>query len=395
MRQELKYSSYLLIAVGVFVAFEIFTPDPVNWTVTYRDDDKNPYGGYVFSEVMQDVFPGKSISNSVFTLYELDTLPKETNLFVLASHLNLDELDTKTLLERVAAGGSALLSANSFDGTLRDTLSAWTSDYFFYTDLIENITRADTAGVFFKNPQFANHDEYYFRRNNIPYCFVDIDTARMSVIAENDLGYPVALRIKWGEGNLILNSTPIAFTNNYMLYQNNSDYVAKLISHLPVANLHWTQYYQIGRMEALTPLRFILNNEALRWAYYLSILSLLVFIMFESKRKQRVIPIIKPLKNTSVEFAKTLGNLYLQGDNHKNIAKKQLHYFLEGIRTKYNLPTNKLNSDFFKKLANKSGNPTQKVMDLFAYVAELDKKPALAKEDLLTLNKKLTEFHHG
>ena len=40
--------------------------------------------------------------------------------------------------------------------------------------------------------------------------------------------------------------------------------------------------------------------------------SLLLFMRFNARRKQRPIPIIEPLKNSTVEFTHTIANLYLK-----------------------------------------------------------------------------------
>jgi hypothetical protein len=57
-------------------------------------------------------------------------------------------------------------------------------------------------------------------------------------------------------------------------------------------------------MGASTPLRFFLTNDFLRWALRLSVFGLILYILFEMKRRQRVIPVITPLRNSTVRFCK-------------------------------------------------------------------------------------------
>ena len=54
-------------------------------------------------------------------------------------------------------------------------------------------------------------------------------------------------------------------------------------------------------------------------------------MIFNAKRRQRVVPIINPLPNTTLDFTKTIGNLYYQEGNHQNIVDKKIIYFLEKI----------------------------------------------------------------
>jgi hypothetical protein len=54
---------------------------------------------------------------------------------------------------------------------------------------------------------------------------------------------------------------------------------------------------------SMSPMRFILNNPPLRYAWYLLLLGLLIFVLFNAKRKQRIVPVIEPLKNTSLDLS--------------------------------------------------------------------------------------------
>ena len=89
-------------------------------------------------------------------------------------------------------------------------------------------------------------------------------------------------------------------------------------------------------------MRYILSQPALKWAWYIFLIGMLDFYIFNAKRKQRIVPIIKPLANTTVDFTKTIGNLYYQEGDHGNIIDKKIIYFLEKIRNEYLIDTTKL-----------------------------------------------------
>jgi len=78
-------------------------------------------------------------------------------------------------------------------------------------------------------------------------------------------------------------------------------------------------------------------------------------MIFNAKRRQRIVPIKKPLQNTTVDFTKTIGNLYFQEGDHSNLIDKKIIYFLEKVRQEFMLDTTKLDTDFIKKLQQKSG----------------------------------------
>ena len=81
--------------------------------------------------------------------------------------------------------------------------------------------------------------------------------------------------------------------------------------------------------------RYIFTQPALTWAYYLVLIGLLFYALFAGKRTQRVIPVVEPPRNTSLEFAQTVGRLYFQQGDHDNLARKKIQYFLAGLRERY------------------------------------------------------------
>jgi hypothetical protein len=392
MKKDWKYILYLSVAFGAFVIVKLLSPKQHNWTITFAHSDKNPYGAYAYSELLPDLFPGKKISNSYKTVYELsDSLSDSDNIVIISSNFSADKEDTERLLQHIENGGSAMISAEAFWGHFADTLKLSTYDYFFKTGNI--FGQRDTSFLKFANIRLDTLQEFPYRRDNIHNYFNQFDTTRTTVVAKNDYNYPVTLRMNIGTGTLILNSTPLIFSNIYLLSSDNNQFVSKTLSYLPIQNLTWTEYYHLGRMESTTPLRFILTNEPLRWAYYITLFSILVFMIFELKRRQRIIPIIKPLSNTTLDFVSTIGNLYFQSGEHKNIADKKIQFFMDQLRTKYWLNTNIMDDSFVRTLARKSGKEQQESRDLIKTIISIRSKERISADELMDLNKKIENFH--
>lgn len=391
MRKDWKYILYISLAFGLFVTIKLLSPKQYNWSMTFAHDDKNPYGAYALSELLPGLFPGKKISHSYKTLYEVkDSLTNADNIVIISSNFSADKEDTKVLLEHLEKGGSAFISAQYFWGHFSDTLNVTAYDYFFKSGQI--FGKQDTSILKFANAQLDTVQEFFYRRDNIHNYFNRFDTTRTTIIAKNDYDYPVTIRLKIGKGNLILNSTPLMFSNIYLLSSHNHQFVSKTLSYLPKENVIWTEYYHLGRMEASSPLRFILTNEPLRWAYYITAISLLMFMIFEMKRRQRIIPIIKPLANTTLEFVSAIGNLYYQRGDHKNIAEKKINFFMEQLRSKYWLNTTHLDETFITTMAKKLGREEENIHKLIHVINTIRSKEKITAEELLELNKCMGAF---
>ena len=115
-------------------------------------------------------------------------------------------------------------------------------------------------------------------------------------------------------------------------------------------------------------------------------------MLFNARRKQRAIPVINPLKNTTVAFTQTISSLYLKEQDHKNLVDKKIAYFLEKVRTKYLLNTNNLHKDFILLLAAKSGNEIRNTKYLINTIITLSKKSECSEEELLVLHKMIETF---
>ena len=202
------------------------------------------------------------------------------------------------------------------------------------------------------------------------------------------------IKINYGKGHVYLHTEPLILTNYYLLKPQNKKYVEDVFSYLPNRKTIWfIEAKSSESPQKSSPLSFILANPALRYAWYLFLVGLLLFVIFNVKRKQRVVPILEPLKNTSVDFVKSIGNLYLQeGDFHDMMAKKS-QYFLHRVRLDLMIDTKDLNEIFAQKLHLKTGKNLDKINEALVLIKKSeDPYSSVVKEDLLSLNRILDEI---
>ncbi|MBC8111988.1 MAG: DUF4350 domain-containing protein, partial [Verrucomicrobia bacterium] len=121
--------------------------------------------------------------------------------------------------------------------------------------------------------------------------------------------------------------------------------------------------------------------------------AVLIFIIFEAKRKQRIIPVVQPLANTTLEFTETVGSVYFQYKDHKNIADKKITYFLEYLRSKFFVKTTDLNASLLETLAMKSGVSQLQIDAIFKKINFIRKQEVITEADLIEINKMIEEFY--
>lgn len=372
MKQELKYYIILGAALLILILVEIFAPKPTDWSFTLHHEEKSPYGTFILYENLNYLFPDQSVSTSDVTLYEIREEYTGENIFLLAAELGAGTEDTDALLQLLGSGAYVLAAAREFSGKLADTLEISTT-----ADLLETVSDAD--------------DTLEIRESL--YYFSDYDSSRAEVLAENEDGQAVLLRYRQGEGVLLLSSVPQVYTNYFMLQENLNREATASLNLLPQRDLIWNEHYHLGRMESTTPLRFFLSVPPLRWAVYLTLTGLLLFILFESKRRQRAIPVVRPPANATLEFVETVGNLFMRGASHQEMVKKKIIYFREYLLSHYRLQGEWQEEAFRERVVHKSGKTRPEVDETFELILDLQEKQRISAEELIRLNQRIDTFY--
>lgn len=391
MNRTLKIYIFLLVALLVaIVVIDGNRPKPIDWSPTYSIKDKIPYGMYVFDKEIDSLLGKQKIERFSNTPYEyfdsdayLDTLipsNKKKGTFInIAKISNLDEQSISQICSFVGQGNAAFISSETIPNSLLDSLNLTMDNEYKYSDSIYNWVANKKLGTQkYKIIEGVNNN--YFSK---------IDTLNTTVLGyqSGDSARVNFIKVNYKIGTFYLHTQPVAFTNFHLLKGNHHEYAEKVLSYIPKTDLFWGIKDQNGEVISASPMRYILSQPALRWAWYIFLIGMIIFIIFNAKRKQRIVPIIKPLPNTTVDFTKTIGNLYYQEGDHDNIIDKKIIYFLEKIRNDYLIDTHKLDDDFIKKLHSKSGRKLEDIKNVVVLI-NLYRKNSFSsvEEDLIQIN---------
>jgi hypothetical protein len=218
--------------------------------------------------------------------------------------------------------------------------------------------------------------------------------SRLRVLAADEQQRPVLLRAPFGRGQFVLCSVPIVFTNYFVLQPRTTDFASAALSYAPAGRITWWDEYQKqGREGQQSLLRVVLGNEALRMAWYLLLGGAVLFMVFEAKRRQRVIPVVKPLPNTTLLFTQTVAGLYRQGSNHQAIANQKIELFLEYLRARFHEKTDQLDDDALRqRLSEKSGVARAQVDELLRQINMVRTAPQVDDHQLLYLSELMRRF---
>ncbi len=385
-----KFHIFILLTLTGYIALEYYRPRPVDWTATYSNRDKIPYGTRALYELLPGTFPGTTVTTERQPLYntlEDSEMPGKSNYVSINEHFEIDNYDLKVLFDYVDAGNMAFISAYHFPDTLLNRLSL----------TLENNPSARTPeSIRFENKALSGKMNYLFPYAGNGSFFRTRDAKNITLLGTNEFKQPVHVKVSFGKGYFFLHCMPIAFTNYYVLAPNTSAYAFEALSYLPVAPTLWDEYLKQGRFDAdnQSILRYIAREPALRAAWYLALISLLAYIIFAGKRKQRIIPVLTPPQNASLDFIKMIGNMYYLKKAHISAARKRIQYFNMYVWEKLGIrPEVYQKPELVLLLTSKSGLPQQEIQDLVAEIEYVQNVDHISKNELISLNSKIEAFY--
>jgi hypothetical protein len=99
-----------------------------------------------------------------------------------------------------------------------------------------------------------------------------------------------------------------------------------------------------------------------------------------------VVPVIQPVVNSTVDFTKTIGNLYFQEGNHHTIIDKKIIYFLEKVRTEYLIDTYSLDDAFIERLHQKTGKDIKNIEQAVSLIKKHRQQILSSEADVVAIN---------
>lgn len=375
----------------------------LNERVSLWRNDKIPYGTFYAYENLSRIFPDASIEISKkspdrsrgLNLSDLSDnyLPDKgpSAHIIISPQVMPDEAELKALLNYVGEGNHIFISSFSIGSDLLDTLHLEASNSGYYNSI-------DSLTVNITNPVTYDSISFTYPGKAYDNFFESFDTSITNIAGKDKEGEINYVKITYESGGSIsVHLAPMAFTNFFLLHRNNKEYYDNALSYLPkdLELIKWDDYFRnraSGNNAGFSKLSPFLNDRILKWAFWLVVILFGFIYLFQSKRRQSIVPVIAPVKNASLDFVKTIGRLYFQRKDNKNLALKMSAHFLENVRNRYNLPTSVLNEDFENKLTYKSDYDKTAIHNIVYTIKTLPDQLSITDEELLAFNNKLEKF---
>ncbi|WP_242134951.1 DUF4350 domain-containing protein [Aestuariivivens marinum] len=391
-----------LIIIGLIVVIAITlgikSTRSIDWEESFNEKSNKPYGVSVFYKELPKLFKNQKIRTVYHQPAGYLTANREDgygdhvakgSFIIIGNSDYLEDDSVDELLNFVGAGNMLFISDYYFSQKIHDTLDV-------SVEYIKN-TKDSISYHYLKH---IDIDTVNIDKNEGINYFSSFDSINYSILGHTKIDSSLVnfIEIPFGKGKIYLHTEPKAFTNYNLLKEDRYKYVEGLISYLPENNIYFDSYTKIqtgynGDVEKESNLSWFLEQLSFKWAWYMALIFGLLFIIFNAKRRQRIIKTIKPLQNTTIDFVKTISNLYYETQDHKNLIDKKITYFLERLRVDFNMDTTTLDNNFIKKLALKTGKKKDDIKKLINYINWLRTKNEFFETNLMQLNRLIEAFY--
>lgn len=416
MKSSRNFLFAMLVLFVLFCLLQVNLPKKFVWSPTFSHVDKQPFGCFVFDSVLTQSLPnGYHVTKKTFFQLDQEHAKEKISVLMVVDQQDLKQLDVKYLCNIARRGGKVMVVASSSfdDGRNADTvvvdelertfkvkiedglyfslrgilsgLKAHDNDMYdtIYWNNRETMYAAQSYRMFYnmvggtlfvdsvpkvKRLAYTLSTAGYDYKHDSLYVgdFTSFDTIvdekerieRIDTFAIKKV--PAAVSVPYGKGEVIFVSSPLLFTNYGMLEGNTSVYIFRLMSYLADLPVYRTEAYV--KTDAMlvaeqSPFREFIKRPPLRWALYLALLGVVLFMIFTARRRQRVIPIMSKPANRSLEFIQLIGTLYYQRKDHVDLVRKKFKLFAEELRKTAGVDISDVNTDDreYLLLAEKTG----------------------------------------
>lgn len=395
----------LLIASGV-IYIKQYLPEH-NWSISYNYKSPEPYGTKVLHDLLKDKYKkqnfvvstkklgsiiNKDDKNSLIFYIGYGTYHDSTTIEWLKEYINrgnkmciASEEIPFNLLHGLFESDSSYLNVNTLlADSIHTKFNSMPREYMFHFQLAK-----DTAAFNWTYFSTEDIDEHWNKARHSPLSVVD--SSRINF-----------LKIDYGKGAIYLYTTPLFLTNYFMINKNGFNYSNQFFLSIgSFDKIYWDANSRISRkfssgknlINTQSPIEFIMSNTALRLAWYILWAGLVLFILFKLKRKQTPIRIIRPDKNTSIEYAKAVGLLHYKTSSYSDLTDRLMKYFYLFITNRYGISRTKEQQVLINKLSIQSGIQAKRIETIFKIQLKIKYNPEPEASHLMLLHAELEYFY--
>ena len=340
-----------------------------NWEKSFLLDNKNPRGLYIFrtltiAEGSFTQFNEYSNYNLLDSIVALDS----SMLMYIGENFTLTDKEVDLVLKSIYQGNHFFLSSEEIPEYLYNRI--------FEQPTLQFIPKTKATFTIHKK----QYEMYNIYENDtltgLWHVFQDKQLTIDEVSVLSTLHKRATfISIPYGKGKIFLHLNPSVFMNYQLLREDGAHYLREVLTCLDQPHIQWltfAKYKSVGYSDSdgenpasMDLLKELSKNPAFRWGFIFAVFGWLLYLVFRSKRKHPVIPVVEDHKNTGFSYVDTLAGIFYDKNHSNKILKIMLQNFNQAVLEHFYVDlNNKDNKAAILSLSKKSNVPTEEIETL-------------------------------
>ncbi|MFM9985237.1 MAG: hypothetical protein ACKVOK_08405 [Flavobacteriales bacterium] len=424
-----------------------------SWIENYKPTSEEPYGTAVLYRLM------KSVRNSQEFIMLQDTTYKELpadptqevdNYIYIGQEYFANLEDTRQIFDFVESGNNAYIFCSRPSNYVADSILKLPGEeidpfeiyqqmieeegyydednmvptpenpevvkkFYGITDSTINLKLKDSLGHAIPEPAIVRMQDFEVYRSYWKFYNDNLITQegnKVDYLGYFDEEYPNFVRCQYGKGHFYFHSTPLVFTNYYMLNDTSMNYCRSVLSSMGYGKVFWDEdnreFDIVNNPQAEDeendptkpqegPMEFILSEPSLRWAWYILLTGSILYLVFGARRKQKIIPLADNMENTSMEYTEVISQMFMNQSDHKKLVSMKMDLFRAFLRDRFNikLPLRFQDEDdkLYMHISQKCKVPEDLVISIFEQNKYLSSVVVVETPEMLKFHQKLERFY--
>ena len=295
------------------------------------------------------------------------------------------EADTVVVADTISADAASAVCKQENDSIYEVLFRS--VDYHSVTDY-KDATAAEVQ-TYDRTVTFGNGQKTKLRSFLCQSSIKYYDNSFKPICVASDTLTTACLREYPNGGKLIVTTMPLVFTN-YGVMDSDArkllEYMSSFFKGRKLYRLYEEKNKKSVMEEEDGDFKYIMSQPPLKWAFYIILGLLVVYMVFNSRRRMKAIPVHKIDEDTTLQFAKVLGTFYYHQEYHVPFLMKKYDKLKSTLQSRYGWDVDKMEaSDLINRLYVITGIRKDRIAKLFILIREYsqDARTISAKKDII------------
>lgn len=376
-----------------------------NWNSRFQVDDKKPMGLYLLTSLTQAHLDTNHQVSVVTDWMDMDSIfekdKSDKTFFFVGNNFGLQSSEMDTILSEVEKGSSLFLSFNDLTENLFSKL------FYEYQTKYEY---DDHVNVFSDKHKFKMIN--LFQNDTIATdwkAFGKIQSLGPHTTLSSFMEMSNFIKVQYGAGFLFFHSNPEMFYNYQLKRLPGFKYAEFTLNQL--SSEQDVYLLELGRLTDNygnedvdddsdaegkvddSYFKLIFQNPTLLTALLLSILGILLFIIFRSKRTEPIVPYIEKKKDMTLAFTETITSIYFAKRHPYGLLQVQRKNFYATIQKHFFIDLNRGSDHKVLDVLAEKCNMDRSEIDEMVNLLETKEASQISDQYITNVNKKMHSFY--